>query len=83
MPRYFFHLFNDVVSRDEEGVELPNNAVAMQHAAASAREMAAESVREGQLILDHRIEVTDEAGGRIGVVRFADVVEVLQRSRAG
>jgi hypothetical protein len=38
--------------------------------------MAAESVREGRLVLDHRIEVTDESGTAIGTVRFRDVVAI-------
>jgi hypothetical protein len=76
VPRFYFHLYNDVNARDHEGVELPNAAAAMQRAAVSAREMAAQSVREGHLILDHRIEVTNEHGDRIGVVAFRDVVQV-------
>ena len=76
MPRFYFHLFNDVTARDEEGAELPNAAVAVQRAASLARQMAAESVKEGHLVLDHRIEVEDEHGETIGVVRFSDVVDV-------
>ena len=76
VPRYFFHLFNDETCHDEEGVELPNDAAAVHHAARSARELAAETVRQGHLILDHRIEITDAGGSSIGKVRFGDVVEV-------
>lgn len=76
VPRYFFHLFNDETIRDAEGTEVPNAAVALQSAARMAREMAAESVRDGRLTLDHRIEVADEAGERIGVVHFRDVVQI-------
>jgi len=77
VPRYYFHLLNDLTVRDEEGIELPNLACAMQRAAASAREMAAESVREGHLVLQHRIEVTDGTGTTVGVVHFRDVVEII------
>ena len=76
MPRYFFHLFNDETILDEEGAEVPNAAVALQSAARMARGMAAESVREGHLVLDHRIEVADESGETIGVVHFRDVVQI-------
>jgi hypothetical protein len=76
VPRYFFHLFNDETILDQEGAHLPNAAVALQKAAFMAREMAAESVREGRLVLAHRIEVTDEANQDIGVVHFRDVVEI-------
>lgn len=76
MPRFYFHLYNDLTSIDEEGLELPNEAAAMQRAAVMARLMAAESVREGRLILDHRIEVTNEAGDKVGTVQFRDVVQI-------
>jgi hypothetical protein len=77
MPRFYFHLFNDMDVRDEEGVELPNDAAALQRAAFSAREMAAQSVREGRLVLDHRIEVANDHGDTIGTVHFGDVVEII------
>lgn len=77
MRRFYFHLFNDITVRDPEGIPLPNDAVAMQRAANSAREMAAQSVREGRLVLDHRIEVTDDRGECVGIVYFRDVVRVV------
>jgi hypothetical protein len=82
VPRFYFHLFNDMTSIDEEGAVLPNAAVALQKGATIAREMAAESVREGHLVLDHRIEVADEQGETVGVIRFADVVQVKQTASA-
>jgi hypothetical protein len=78
MPRFYFHLFNDMTSIDDEGIELPDEAVAMERAANITREMAADSVRRGHLILDHRIEVADEHGDTIGTVHFRDVVEIRQ-----
>lgn len=39
--------------------------------------MAAESVREGHLVLDHRIEVTDKTGATVRVVHFGDIVEIV------
>jgi hypothetical protein len=41
-----------------------------------ARNMAAESVREGHLILDHRIVVCAEDGNQVGVIHFRDDVAV-------
>jgi hypothetical protein len=81
VPRFNFHLFNDMTIPDDEGIQLPNAAIALQRAASSAREMAAQSVREGRLVLEHRIEVTDESGGCVGIVYFRDVVEVLDRDQ--
>jgi hypothetical protein len=82
MPRFYFHLFNDIECRDEEGAELPNAAVALQRAAVTARKMAAESVKQGHLILDHRIDVTDGYGDRIGTVHFSDVVKIRKSAAA-
>jgi hypothetical protein len=78
MPRFYFNLYNDMTSIDEEGLELPNAAVALQRAARIAREMAAESVRNGHLVLDHRLEVTNEDGQSVGTVHFRDVVRVVE-----
>ncbi|MBV9527562.1 hypothetical protein [Sphingomonas sp.] len=76
MPQYYFHLFNDETVLDKEGAHLPNQAVALQQAAKMAREMAAVSVREGKLVLAHRIEVTDDANHDVGTVHFRDVVDI-------
>ena len=78
MPRYYFHLFNDETVCDLEGTELPNAAVALQSAAAIARDMAAQSVRDGRLVLDDRIEVTDQSKALVGKVHFRDVVLIVQ-----
>ena len=80
MPRYYFHLFNDITSLDEEGVDLPNDAVAIQRAAENARAMAADSVSNGHLVLDHRIEVENDHGETIGTIKFRDVVAVKDRA---
>ena len=76
MPHFYFHLFNDVASLDEEGVELPDESAANRHAIANAREMAAHSVREGHLVLSHRIDVGNQSGDTIATIHFRDVVEV-------
>jgi hypothetical protein len=76
MPRFYFHLFNDTQVPDPEGTELPDATVAIQRAVTAARAMAAESVREGRLVLSHRIEISDETGASVGTVHFGDVVEI-------
>jgi hypothetical protein len=76
MPQYYFHLFNDVTAIDEEGVDLPDDPAALQRAKVFARAMAASSVQEGHLILDHHIDVADERENKVGTVYFKDVVEV-------
>ena len=82
MPHYYFHLFNDAQVPDPEGIDLPDATVALERAVSAARAMAAESVREGRLILSHRIEVSDETGASVGTVHFGDVVKI-QESESG
>jgi hypothetical protein len=76
MPRFYFHLYNDETVLDAEGTELPNVAAALQSAASMARQMAAQSVRDGHLVLHHRIEIAGQSGEIVGSVRFGDVVRV-------
>lgn len=76
MPRYYTHLFNSETVWDEEGQVFPNDAVALQHGARTAREMAVQSVREGRLVLDHRIVVCAENNQSVGTIHFRDVVKV-------
>lgn len=78
MRRYHFNLYNDETSIDEEGTELPNEAVALQKAADQARNMAAQSVMHGHLVLHHRIEVVDDKGQKVGTVEFRNVVEIQE-----
>lgn len=81
MPRYYFHLHNDMEVPDEEGSELADLEAARTLAVASAREMAAEAVREGVLNLDHSIDVTSD-DGCVLTVRFRDVVEIVGAPRS-
>lgn len=76
MPRYYFHLCNDVIAEDEEGVELPGLEAAREHAIEEARVMVCESIKKGHLNLEHRIAVTDEAGADVLSVSFRDAFTV-------
>jgi hypothetical protein len=76
VPRYFFHLFDDMTSMDEEGKELPSVHHAHAEAVSNAREMASAEVMHGHLHLSHRIEVADADGTVVDTVWFRDVVEV-------
>jgi len=76
MPRYFFHIYDDLVVRDEEGTELPDAAAARRDAVAGIREMMGEQLRCGRLILHHRVEVEDERGALVLVVPFAEAVTI-------
>jgi hypothetical protein len=76
MPRYYFNLYNDEVTLDEEGTELANEAAAHARAVSEARAMAAESVLHGHLTAHHHVEVLDHARSRVCTVRFDEAVEL-------
>jgi hypothetical protein len=76
MPRYFFHLHNDIDAPDEEGHEHPNDRAALEAALDYIRDVASHSVRLGTLDLHHFIIVVAENGREVGMVRFADAVQV-------
>ena len=71
MPRYFFDMHNDIETRDEEGLELPDIAAAREQATENAREMVCDSIqRHGGVNLEHRIDVRDEAGEIVVTTTF-------------
>lgn len=76
MPRYFFHLYNDVVAMDEEGVDLPDLEAARANGIKEAREMMLETVAEGRINFSHRIDVADESGAVLATTPFAEAVRV-------
>lgn len=76
MPRYFFHVFNDVITLDKEGAELADLAAAREYAVESARALVCESVKHGHLNLDHRIEIADEADARKMTVTFREAFTI-------
>ena len=76
MPRFFFHVYDDVSAWDEEGMELPGAEEALRVATRGARALACEQVAHGRLNLGHRIEIADEAGAVVAKVAFGDAVTV-------
>ena len=77
MPRYYFHLRDDLSADDEEGLDLPSPDAARARAEAFARALIAASVLERGLInLAHRIDVANEEGRDVLTVTFGDVVAV-------
>jgi SepF-like predicted cell division protein (DUF552 family) len=77
LPRFYFHLLNDVDAPDEEGTELPDLATAREQAVRNARFTMAETLKEqGKLVKRHRIQIEDDAGNVLDTVYFGDVVLV-------
>ena len=78
MPRYFFHVYDDIIAEDEEGVELPNLAAARLKALIGARDLIAEQVRRGYFVLSHWIDVVDEQGEPVLTLTFKDAVDIKE-----
>jgi hypothetical protein len=76
MPRFYFHLYNDLVAMDEEGRDFPDLDAARAMAVCEAREMMSETVMAGRITLDHRIDVADETGKVLATVMFRDAVAI-------
>lgn len=76
MPRYFFHLYNDLEVEDEEGVDLADLETVRAEALKAARDLMAEDVRLGKLTLSHRIEVRDQKGEPVHTVRYGDAIQL-------
>jgi hypothetical protein len=47
MPRFFFHLYNDLTTKDEEGLDCSDAGAALERAAFFARDMAAGASAKG------------------------------------
>jgi hypothetical protein len=76
MPHFFFHLYNDIVAMDDEGVDLPDLEADHANGIREAREMMLETVAEGRINFSHRIDIADENGAVVDSVTFADAVTV-------
>ena len=77
VPRFYFHLYNDIETSDEEGVELADLKAARLVALINARFTAAESIKEeGHFVPTHRIDIENEQGQVLDTVYFGDAVEI-------
>jgi len=76
VPRYYFNIYNDDVTLDDEGAELGDDHAAQAHAVKGARALAAETVMHGHLTRNHRIEIVDQDQNLISTVRFDEAVEI-------
>jgi len=77
MPRFYFHIVDgEDVTRDEEGLDLPDREAARLAALDGARDIMAAEIHQGAIDLRMRIEVEDEEGQALLSVPFADAVQV-------
>jgi hypothetical protein len=75
MARYYFHLFDDMVTLDEEGVDLPDIAAARSNAITTIRGLICGDVQSGRLDLRHRVEVTNDKE-RLFTVSYGEALEL-------
>ena len=77
MPRFFFHLRDDLDVEDFEGAELPSLDAARERATKEARQLMCDTLKEGgRITLRHRIDIEDEEGAVLETVRFAEAVRI-------
>jgi uncharacterized protein DUF6894 len=76
VPRFFFHVFDDAVVRDEEGMELADAEAARRAALAGARALICDQVKSGRLTLHHRVEVEDEQGRPVLILPYRNAVAI-------
>jgi hypothetical protein len=77
VPRFFFHLHDDVDLPDPEGIEVPDLAAARKHARVTVLDLMCGAMKTGgRIALQHRIDIEDEEGRVLDTVRFADVVKL-------
>jgi hypothetical protein len=76
MPLYYFHVYDDDITMDDQGAELADEHAARDHALKEARALAADTVLHGHLVGHHRIEIVDADQKPIGTVRFDEAVEI-------
>ncbi|HZV85443.1 MAG TPA: hypothetical protein VFF48_10705 [Brevundimonas sp.] len=76
MPLYYFNIYNDDVTLDEEGAEFPDEHAARAYAVKAVRELAAETTLHGHLVGHHRVEYVDADQNPLGEVRFDQAVKI-------
>jgi hypothetical protein len=76
VPRFFFHVFEDGLLLDDEGLELADVEAARGAALAGARGMMCDELKGGRLTLRHRVDVEDENGAPVLSLPFADAVTI-------
>ncbi len=77
MPKFYFHLHNGTLVPDESGKRLPDLEAARLYATEMARfEVAEAAMRDGRIVLSHRIDIGDEGGSVLATVHFGEAVEV-------
>ena len=76
MPLYYFNIYNDDTTLDDQGLELADEHAARAFAVKAVRDLASETVLHGHLVGHHRVEYVDANQKVLGEVRFSEAVEI-------
>jgi hypothetical protein len=71
-------VYDDIVAIDPEGIELPNAEAARLNAIHGARDLIADQVKHGYIVLSHWIDVVDDKGGVVLTLPFRDAVSIRE-----
>ena len=78
MARFYFDIYNDDVTIDDEGVECINAALAHESAVRAARALACDEIKsKGRLNLGNRIVVRNSDKHEISAVLFGEAIEII------
>ena len=78
MPRFYFHVVDDLDTEDDEGSELADLDAARRHAIGAARVLMCETLsQEGRITLSHSIEIQDHQHNPVDSVSFGDAVRIV------
>ena len=77
MPKFYFHLYNDMDVPDFEGVELADLAAARATAIEQARGMIGGMAKaDGRIALSHYIDIEDQDERVLDTVIFRDIIRI-------
>jgi hypothetical protein len=76
MAQFYFDLYDDLVTLDEEGADLPDVNAARERAIESIRDLICREVKTGVVDLRSRIEVFGEGRNPLFTVGYADALEL-------
>ena len=78
MPRFFFHVHNDIDADDEEGVELPASTDLRAYTRDCICGLICDSIkRHERLNLDHYVLVTNEVGQDVLKLTFREAFTII------
>jgi hypothetical protein len=76
MPRYYFNVVTTTTTvEDLEGTELPSLDAARKEAIKDARQLMGAAILDGDDISSRRIEISNDAGEVLFVLRFTDAIK--------